>query len=235
MKTIVLIKTDFKNILRDRSLLIIFIVPVIIGMMLRFLPPIYESYFPVMIEYRGLILGAFSVVVSLLAGFLLTFVMLDEKDQSLFQVFRITPFSFEQLTLFRIGVMGVLSFIFTIILIKSSGIITMKSYQAFLLAVTCCLAGPTYSLVILGLAKNKIEGVTYYKLLNTLMAIPIAGLFIETPIRFVFGIIPYFWIYLAFDRLDNSFESLIYISVAMVQQLVYLFAAYKFFLIRNQQ
>ena len=235
MKTTVLIKTDFKNILRDRSLIVIIIVPLIIGMMLRFLPPIYESYYPVMNDYRGLILGVFSVIVSLLAGFLLTFVMLDEKDQSLFQVLRITPFSFEKLTLYRIGAMGALSFIFTIALIKTSGIISMKPYQEILLAATCCLAGPTYSLVILGLAKNKIEGVTYYKLLNTLMALPIIGLFIESPLRYIFGVIPYFWIYLAFDRLDNSPESLVYIAVALALQIIYLIGAYRFFLIRNQQ
>jgi fluoroquinolone transport system permease protein len=235
MRSLVLIKTDFKNIIRDRSLLIIFAVPLIIAMMLRFLPPIYESYFPEMIRYRALILGVFAVLVSLLAGLFLTFVMLDEKDQSLFPVFRITPFSFEQLTLYRIAVMGATSFIFSIVLIKASGIISMQLYQEILLSATCSLAGPTYSLLILGLAHNKIEGVTYYKLLNTLMAIPIIGLFIDPPFRYLFGIIPYFWVYMAFDTLNNAAESLLYTAIALVLQGICLIGAYRFFLIRNQQ
>ena len=234
MKALVLVKTDFKNIFRDRSLLVIFFVPLIIAMILRFLPPIYESYFPVMIEYRALILGVFAVLVSLLAGFLLTFVMLDEKDQSLFPVFRITPFSFEQLTRYRVAVMGVSSFVFTLVLIEASGTVNMRFYQEILLSAICSLAGPTYALLILGLAHNKIEGVTYYKLLNTLMALPIIGLFMDSAWRYLFGILPYFWIYLAFDTLDNTAISLLYMALALVLELIYLAGAYKFFLARNK-
>jgi hypothetical protein len=213
----------------------IFLVPLIIALLLRFLPPVYESYYPVMVGYRGLILGVFTVLVSLLAGFLLAFVMLDEKDQSLFPVFRVTPFSFELLTIYRIGLMAALSFIFSLILIHIAGIVTMKPYQEILLSATCCLAGPTYSLLILSLARNKIEGVTYYKLLNTLMALPILGLFIENPARYLFGIIPYFWIYSAFQTLDNSIESIIYIAIGFFQQALYLYGAYRFFLVKNRQ
>jgi hypothetical protein len=235
MKTIVLLNSDLKNILRDRSIVFVMIAPVIILIILRVAPPIYESYFPFMVEYRPLILGFFSVLTSLLAGFMFSFMMLDEKDQCLFPVFRVTPFSFEQLILYRIVIITCLGFIFSLLLILASGLVQMKLYQAILFALLASLGGPVYSLLILSLAQNKIEGATYYKLLNMLLILPVIGMFIESPLRYLFGIIPIFWIFEAFETLSATVACFINISIGLLMQLLFLLGAYRLFLKKNSE
>ena len=122
MKAAYLVKTDLKNIFRDPSLIAIFTAPIAIIGVLRFVPPIYESYFPQIIEYRPAILGTFCIVVSSLASYLLAFVMLDEKDQQLFHVFRVMPFTFSRLMLLRVLCMFLTSFILSIILILGANL-----------------------------------------------------------------------------------------------------------------
>lgn len=235
MKTIVLLNSDLKNILRDRSIVFVMIAPVIILIILRVAPPIYESYFPVMVEYRPLILGFFSVLTSLLAGFMFSFMMLDEKDQCLFPVFRVTPFSFEQLILYRIVIITCLGSIFSLLLILASGLVQMKLYQAILISLPASLGGPVYSLLILSLAQNKIEGATYYKLLNMLLVLPVIGMFIESPLRYLFGIIPIFWIFEAFETLSTPVLCFINIIIGLLIQMLFLLGAYRLFLKKNSE
>jgi hypothetical protein len=233
MKTIVLLNSDMKNILRDRSMVFVMIAPVLILIILRIAPPIYESYFPIMVEYRPLIIGFFSVLTPLLAGFMFSFMMLDEKDQCLFPVFRVTPFSFEQLILYRVAIITCLGTLFSLLLILASGLVQIKLYQAILLAFLASLGGPVYSLLILSLAQNKIEGATYYKLLNMLLILPIIGMFIESPLRYLFGIIPVFWIFEAFESLSAPIACIINILIGLLMQLLYLIGAYRLFRWKN--
>jgi hypothetical protein len=233
MKTIVLLQSDLKNILRDRSMVFIMIVPVFILLILRIAPPLYESYFPVMVEYRSLILSFFSLLTPLLAGFMFSFMMLDEKDQCLFPVFRVTPFSFELLILYRIAIITLFGFIFSIFLNLLAGLVEIKMSKVILLAFLSSLGAPIYSLLILSLARNKIEGVTYYKLLNMLLVLPIIGLFIENPLRYIFGVFPSFWVYEAFESLASPPEFLINLSIGLLIHLAILLGSYKFFLSKN--
>lgn len=235
MKALVLLQSDLKNILRDRSMVFIMIVPVFILLILRIAPPLYESYFPVMVEYRPLILGFFSLISPLLAGFMFSFMMLDEKDQCLFPVFRVTPFSFEHLILYRIVIISLLGFIFSLLLILASGLIEIETYQVIFLALLSSMGAPIYSLLILSLARNKIEGVTYYKMINMFLVLPIIGIFIENPFRYIFAIIPSFWVYEAFESLSSPVECLINFAIGFVLHLFILVGAYKFFLSKNLQ
>ncbi len=233
MRTLVLIKSDLKNILRDRSMVFILIAPILILLIIRTVPPIYETYFPFMVEYRPLILGFFIMLIPMLAGFMFSFMMLDEKDQCLFPVFRVTPFSFNQLILYRIGIITLLGFLLSLIFLLASGLLEIRIYQVILLTLLSSLSGPIFMLVILSLARNKIEGVTYYKMLNMLFILPVAGIFIESPLRYAFGIIPFFWVYEAFETLTNPNKFLINMSIGYLLHLVVLAGSYRLFLLKN--
>ena len=232
MRTEILV-TDLKNVFRDKSLWLIFALPLFVTLILRFLPPIYESYFPEALNYRPLILGFFCLLASTLAGFLLAFVMLDEKDQQLFEVFSITPLNLKGLLKYRIGLMTVLGAVFAFLIAEFSGLVDLHFFQALGIALSCSLAAPINTLFIVGLANNKIEGVTYYKLANFILIIPLIGMFLSGPLKYVFGVIPFFWIYLGVDTLSSPVYSMCSFGAAFLGQLVLVMLAIRYFNKRN--
>ena len=233
MRTLTIVKTDFKNIFRDPSLIMIFVVPALLVPMLRYIPPLIESYFPVVYEYRPLILGTFCLTVSALASFLLTFVMLDEKDQELFQVFRVLPFTFPKLTLLRIMTMLVTGFVFCLVLIVGSGLVTLSIQQILILSLLSSLSGPGNALLIVSIANNKIEGATYFKLLNMFIMAPLAGMFIAGPMKYLLGIIPFFWVFISFMNYDSLALFYLYSGIGFVSHMMYLGITFRLFLRKN--
>lgn len=234
MKPLTILRTDVKNIFRDPSLIAIFIVPVILIIILRILPPIYEPYFTVMIDYRPLILGTFSLLISALSGFLLAFVMLDEKDQHLFDVFKVTPFTFKRLMLMRIGFMLATGFILCLILIYGSGLLDLSPIQAVLLSLLSALSGPANTLLIISIANNKIEGATYFKGLNMFVMAPLAAIFIVSPLRYLFGILPFFWVFASFMEYQDTGSFIVHLSMGLVSNILYLVLTYLLFLRRTR-
>ncbi len=230
MRTIYLIKTDLKNIFRDPSLIAIFIAPIAIIGVLRFLPPLYEPFFPKVIEYRPAILGAFCLTVSALASYLLAFVMLDEKDQHLFHVFRVMPFTFPKLMLIRVLNMFLTSFILSNILIFGANLVTLNFNQIIILSCLCSLSGPANTLLVVSLSSNKIEGATYFKLLNMFIMAPITGIFILNPLKYLLGVFPFFWVFISFMSYNNPPEFYLHAGVGIFYNLLYLIVVYLYFL-----
>jgi hypothetical protein len=234
MNRSILITTDLRNMLRDKSLWILFLLPVLLSVLLRLLPPVYEVYVPEAAEYRSLILAFFCILCSTMAGFLMAFLMLDEKDQQLFQVFCIMPFNLSRLMIWRTLLMIALGFIYPFFLIRTCGLVEVRMLQSVFLALACSLSAPVNTLFIISLASNKIEGVTYFKLVNIIAMLPVIGLFITSPLRYIFGIIPYFWIYLAFENLADSMLSLALSCAGLIIQGIYLLAVFRFFIKRHE-
>lgn len=234
MKGIVLIIMDLKNILRDPSLWIIMVLPPLLAVLLRTVPPLYEPYIPEAAIYRPVILAFFTLLSSIMAGFLMAFVMLDEKDQELFPVYDVTPLRFRGLLKNRITTMTILGFLFAWIVSGFSGLIEISPGQLFLLSSACSLAAPLNTLFIVAFAGNKIEGVTYYKIINILTLLPVLGLFIPGKMSYIFGIIPYYWIYRACMSNQGSVPFLLYLGIGLLMQGLYLIGVYRLFLWKHR-
>ncbi len=234
MRVVTIIQTDLKNILRDRTLIIILFIPLMFIALLRIVPPIYESFFPETIIYRPLILAALCLVSTSMAGFLLAFVMLDEKDQHLFQVFQVMPVSFNRLIQYRMGTIIVSGFIFSVILILGSDFVKLSTPEIILFSLLCSLSGPANTLLIVSLANNKIEGMTYFKLLSFFMILPLIALFITHPARLVAGIIPFYWVFASLWEAHTFVERILPLSIGILIHLLYISAALYLFMRRNQ-
>lgn len=233
MNVLTIIKSDFKNIFRDRSLAFIVFVPIIFFALLRFAPPIYEQYLPALIEYRAHLLSVFCILSSVLLGFILAFIILEERDQNLMPVFMVMPYSFGNLLLLRVSVIIVMGFLSSILLIVGTGLVEIPFYQAVFLAFASSLTGPSSTFIIASIARNKIEGVSYFKLFNMILMAPIAGMFIGTWHSLLFGIMPYYWIYAAYIGNPVYISSWTSLIIAIVYNLILLLLTFRLFLQRN--
>lgn len=228
MNILTIVKSDLKIILRDASLRVIIFVPLLFAVLLRLAPPFYENYFPALIEYRPHILAFFCIITSALMGFILSFILLDERDQNLFPVFRILPFSFKYFLLIRGLLIMFIGFISSILLILSTSFIGHSFTKLLLLSFSCSMVGPSSTFIITSVARNKIEGVTLFKLFNMLLFLPIVGLFVKIPFTYFFGLIPYYWIYNGFLN-NTALPDIWVLFLACFLNFLLLFVSFRFY------
>lgn len=229
LKTV--IQADVKNIFRDRSLVFILFVPIIFILLLCFLPPLYEPLLPIMSEYRTHILSFFCILTSGLYGFILSFVMLDERDQGILPVFRTLPINLKNLMFCRIALILSLAIVFNLALILISNLVPISFLKALFSAVTSAFAGPISAFLITSFAKNKIEGVTYFKVFNLLLMAPMAGMFLTSKLSLLIGVIPFYWTYAALIGHPFLSDIIVFVVGALINMLV-LLASVKLYLSR---
>lgn len=221
-RTSTLVAADIKNIMRDRSLSFVLFVPILMIVLLRFAVPQLQQIYPPIIDFYPAIVAFSCMMIAIFPAYVMAFVMMDEKDQQVVQVIRVLPVSIKNFLLYRLLlVMGFSFFYVTITLILNS-LIEFNFIQVFILAFLVALIAPMTMFFIVSFAKNKIEGVTMFKLLNMLLILPILQFFIDSPLLNLVGIIPVFWTYAAFTAEGFTFFNMAAISLLLHGGVVWL-------------
>lgn len=199
--------TDFTLIMRDKSLLLLLFVPFLILLILRTLIPYLSGLVPVLQDYYLLITALTAIVSSIFPGFILAFIILDEKEQYLTDVFRILPWSLNRILMVRIVLSSLTGFTYSLLILTFSGLYDFSHIQVIYTSLLNSFAPPFMALLVLIFSQNKIEGVVYAKVFNFILMIPLVTFFINEPWRFIMGIIPNFW---SFEILftDNNYHLL---------------------------
>jgi fluoroquinolone transport system permease protein len=214
-----IVKTDFKNIFRDPSLFMIVLAPLLIMVLLRFGWPLLTHAFPLMEEYRLMVLSGFCLIAAAMPGMAVGFVILDEKDENLLMPLHVLPLSFSNIILLRMGVIVAFGFVSGCLMILASGMAPDLNWEIPIMAITAAGIAPISALIPAFAAKNKIEGMTWAKLLNFLMVLPLPAFFIPPVWEWAFYLIPTFWIYKAFITSGDAPMLLFFSLVAVAYQL----------------
>ncbi len=198
-----IVLTDLKNIMRDPSLIIICLAPLLMLALLRFgYPPLQEAW-PEADQYIYIILAAFCITGALMPGIAMAFVMLDEKDQHLDAVLRVLPISFERIVMYRMGLIYVFGFLSCILMLGFTGIFTGTFLQMLLLALLVAASAPLLAMIPAFMATNKIEGATYTKALNFMILLPVVAFLFPGSWGWAMAVFPAWWVYFAFENLNH--------------------------------
>ncbi len=192
---ITFISNDLRIVFRDKTLILMFFLPVILILVCRILVPIVSNYLPEISEYNWLILAGFCVLSGSTPAFLTAFLLLDEKDENLIPVLKVTPLPYSKLITYRISFLMLTSFIFAIIFLYLNGLASYSFSRIVTSSALVSFIPAILLLLIIPFAKNKIEGVTLFKGINVVLFIPITAFFIAPQWKMVFGILPFYWIY----------------------------------------
>lgn len=84
-------KNDLKLIFRDKSLYIIFIVPFLMVLICRFGVSYLAGIISEIPDYYWLIVATFTSVVAATPSFLMSFILLDERDEYIHTMLKILP------------------------------------------------------------------------------------------------------------------------------------------------
>ena len=191
-----LIYNDMVIIFRDKSLIGMLLLSPAFVFLVRFGLPWLDGFIDLS-RYHIHLLAFCTMTTVMFPAYVMSFVMLDEKDQDILTVIRVMPVGVRSFLFYRTMMVVVLSFFCAMPVLVFNPFMALPWNVVALISLITSLTAPVLLYLIIGFADNKIEGVTFLKLANLVIVIPFLFFFINKPHAWVLAIIPVFWTYLA--------------------------------------
>jgi len=196
---------DLRNIVRDRLLLYTaFLIPLIIIIFTRLVIPwLSENIIPLQ-QYYPLLFMLMVITIPMMFGFVTGFLIMDERDENLLTVLRVMPISRSAYLIYRMAFMSMLSFIYILLFPAFTGLIDISLFDYLPEGVLLALFTPVMGLIANIVANNKVQAFAVFKMLGGVFFLPLFAFFINNDLKYIFGIIPNFWTFMALDKLLNT-------------------------------
>lgn len=213
---------DFRLVFRDNSLKIFIFLPLLILLVTRYGVPYIVGVFPGVQAYINVILMLATMQGSIAFGFIYSMVLVDEKDTNVAKVYGILPVSKLWFVVFRLFPPFLLATIATFLLLLVEPFYGLPVSSSLVYSVLAGLVAPLMTLFIATVAKNKIEAMTWQKLFNLPLFLPVLAFFVPVSFWFVFAIFPTFWAYQGLDSLINEGNFWIYMLLGFAHSILFL-------------
>ena len=218
-KVLMLSYNDFKNILREPTLTVIAIGPILFTIMIRFIVPyitkLLAPYFD-LLPYYSLLASYVLLFIPLLMGMVSGFILLDEKDDNTWMCLITTPLGKKGYLLYRILFPAIISFIYALAVIPFINIVEFQLLYMIPIALLGALEAPIVSLYLSLFASNKVEGLVLSKSLGIFMVAPLIQYFTKSKLAILAGIIPAYWPVQSFLSISNTIDYTFNIAVGLI-------------------
>jgi fluoroquinolone transport system permease protein len=200
-----LLVNDIRNIVRDRLLVYTtFLIPLIIIIITRLVIPwLSENIIPLQQYYPQLFM-IMVITIPMMFGFATGFLIMDERDENLLTVLRVMPISRSAYLIYRMAFMSILSLIYILLFPVLTGLIDVSIIDYLLIGVLLALFTPVMGLIANIVANNKVQAFAVFKMLGGVFFLPLFAFFINSDLKYILGIIPNFWTFMALDKLVNT-------------------------------
>ncbi len=213
--------SDFRLIFRDPSLRIFLVMPALIFAVVLILLPYLMVLNPEIENYVPLVIMGAMMQSSIMFGFIYSMVFIHEKEISVAKVYGILPISQTQLLYFRLLIPFTFAVIVTFTLLLWQPFLAIDILSVLGLALLCGLMSPVLAISVSVLSQNKMEGMTWFKLVNLVIVIPLAAYFVPFP-PYWFGVVPTHWAYQMLEFLARGESVLWPFLIGLIYTLVLL-------------
>ncbi len=148
----------------------------------------FADYFPMIVAWLAIFSGG------ILAGTIVGFMLLDEKEDNTIKAMLVTPVSLDQYVLYRVSGPVVLAFIIIMGLVLFINQALVPLWQLVLIAAGASLVAPIAALFFATFAENKVQGFAVSKFIGIAGWVIILGWFVDGPFQWLFGLFPPFLI-----------------------------------------
>jgi fluoroquinolone transport system permease protein len=195
-------RADAANLTRETIIAPIAASPLLLGLVLRYaLPPLtgwaervhgldLTRYLPI------LALLAVVVHVPVIAGMIGALMILDDRDDRALHAIRVSPLGVRRYLGYRLALVTGLAAAGLAVAAPLSGQVPASAWGACLLAVPLA---PTFTLAVLAVAGNRVEGVAAVKALGVPSYAPLAAWWLTGAAGWTFAPLPTYWILRAWD------------------------------------
>lgn len=222
-KIIKLIQLDLQQIFRDKTLTSFLFAPIILILAVRYGVPWLGDIFPVLKDYYHLIVMFASIQTAIMFGFIISFIILDEKDENVIQVIRILPIAPASFVFYRLAFATFFSTLGALVMINLNGIINVSVTNSVLLSIQYGLTAPFIALIVGTYANNKIEGMAFFKGIDLFLIIPILYFFLQGWVKHIFAFIPAYWTFRLFEKSVENYDTLLFFIYGLFVYLVVIF------------
>ena len=150
---------------------------------------------------------------SIAFGFVYSMVLVDEKDTNVAKVYGILPVSKFWFVAFRLIPPFLLATLATFALLLVEPFYDLPVFSSLVYSILAGLVTPLMVLFVAILAKNKIEAMTWQKLFNLPLYLPILAFFVPASFSLIFTISPTFWAYQGFHFLIEGGNFWLYMLI----------------------
>jgi fluoroquinolone transport system permease protein len=189
---------DAKSVRRDPLLRWLVFYPVLIAAVARWGVPVLRDHLIIRFQfdlepYYPLLMSFVLLMTPMLAGMVVGFLLLDQRDDQTLTALQVTPLTLSGYFVYRIAVPTVLSFAVTVIVLPITGLLRLGPIALMASGLSACLLAPFYALFLGACAANKVQGFALAKVAGVLLVPPFAAYFVGPPWQLLFGIDPLYW------------------------------------------
>lgn len=215
-KIILLSISDFKATFRDAMFKILLFFPFASFALIRWVLPFIEERYPEIGSYKQVVLMWACLQSATMFGFIYGFIFLEEKEQNIWQVIRVTPVGSLKVIFSRLLVGIMVSFFVNLCLLRFGNIVHLSFLTEIILALHFSLAAPLIALALGAFAKNRIEGLAQMKIINLLLIAPALIYFLPSKWAHITALIPTYWSNRALETADNNQNFFIFSVTGLV-------------------
>lgn len=234
-KLVTVAANDFRLVFRDNSLKIFILLPLLILVIIRYAVPYVADVYILLQDYIAVILMLATMQGSIAFGFIYSMVLVDEKDTNVAQVYGILPVSKFWFVVFRLIPPFLLATLATFSLLLVEPFYGLPIFKNLVYSTLVGLVAPLLILLTAILAKNKIEAMTWQKLFNLPLFLPILAFFVPGSFSFIFAVSPTFWAYQGFNYLIEGGSFWVYTLNGYIYSLLLFVLLAKIFVRRHFQ
>ena len=189
---------DAKSVGRDPFLRWMILYPVLVALLVRWGVPALNARLLVVYQfdlsqYYLLIMSFVVLMTPALTGMVIGFLFLDEKDARTLTALQVTPLTLRGYLVYRISVPILLSFLVSFVTVLVAGLTPVEPLALILSSASAAFLAPFYALFLAGFASNKVQGFALTKGLGVLVLPPLAAYFVDSPLQWLFGVVPLYW------------------------------------------
>lgn len=145
-----------------------------------------EPYYPLLMSFM-------LVLMPMLAGVVLGFLLLDQKDDRTLSALQVTPLGLSGYLSYRLGSAMLISAALTMAVVKIAGLVPVALVPLALMSAAVSPLGAFFALFLAAFANNKVQGMALTKANSILSLPPVVAWFVEPPWQYVFGLMPTYW------------------------------------------
>ena len=192
-----LIVADARLLWRDPLLVWMTAVPIGMAFFLRFIINAIDQLFPAVAPlvpaFHPLIMGGYLMTAPGMIGFVIGFLLIDERDSGTIRALRVTPLSMRHYLAYRLAGPLLIGMVSTIVGYPLTRLAPLPVSTLIVIAGVAGLTAPMLAFALAALAPNKVAGLAVVKVLNAINLLPIAAYFLPLPLQYVAGVLPTYW------------------------------------------
>lgn len=189
---------DAANIRRDALLVWVPLAPVLFALALRIGWPPLRAWAGVrfgvdLSSYEPLVMAFLILLGPTIAGMVVGFLLLDERDDGVLRALLVTPVSLGHFLSYRLALPVVLGFVLTLIAVPLAGLLPLSVAPVVACALLAAISGPIMALVLVCFAEDKVAGFVVVKVANVANLLPVAAFFLPGSVRWIAAGLPTYW------------------------------------------